>query len=121
MAFFIPFALSSSLYLWSSFGSSEIEDAFRNHKEMPQYKYLSRPVYKLVAFHSNPVVATAISFFVTDLVMHQMPTVLLNSLINRVFKTDYNTSFSPGFSLAWAALGLPVMYAKYKNLHKISK
>lgn len=98
--------------LHKNLGSSGMEKFFSNCKDMPQYKYLARPVYKLTASLSNPVLATAVSFFATDLIMHQ----LLPQMFNCAVKgTPLEFEWIPGQSLCWMCMGVPVMYSKFKR------
>jgi len=91
-------------------GSSGMEKMFSDCRDMPQYKYIARPVYKFVASHSNPVLATAVSFFSTDLIVHQIvPQVLFYPI------TGQPLEFVPGQSLGWMCMGVPVMYSKFKR------
>lgn len=49
-----------------------IEERFRLRKESPQYKYLTRPVYKFFVTKTGSVAATFFSFLSADLVIHQL-------------------------------------------------
>jgi hypothetical protein len=111
----LPFSLCSAS-LWAAAGTENYERAYRNLKDLPQYRYLSRPVYKFVASKTNVVFATAASFFVTDLLLHQL---LPGLCICGVYKITHSEEpchfYHPGISLAWLAMGIPVMYAKYRR------
>ncbi len=96
--------------LWRATWIDTYEREWRKGKKWPQYKYIARPVYKFVARRTNNVIGTIASFFVTDLIMHQ----LLNSIINTCMKsTPWSFSWSPALSVAWVFLSIPVLYAKY--------
>lgn len=99
-------------------GTSGYVERWKRLKDLPHYKYLARPVYKFVAARTNPIVATAVSFFVTDLIMHQLlPQVAATILVK---PPTWTISWSPSSSLVWISLALPVMYAKYKQNLAIS-
>lgn len=102
-----------------------LEATFRECKAMPQYKYLTKPVYKFCVDKIGPVAATGMSFLSADLIMHQLLPQTVNCASNYAF--DYifpnvtnleaacNLGWSPLTSIYWAGFAIPVMYAKYGN------
>ncbi len=80
-------------------------------KEWPQYKYVSRPVYKMVAKNCNTVAAVAASFFVTDLLVHQMLPQLGFCAVS--LGATCNLTYSPYVSAVWICLAIPVMISKF--------
>ncbi len=93
------------------------EEMWRVLKNWPQYKYLTRPVYKFVASRSNTVIGTAASFLAADLIVHQLLPKIAKCIFNTAMEKDLpcNFSWDPGCSLIWLYASLPVMYAKYKR------
>lgn len=113
-------SVTSCTWHWNKDGAESFEKSWGKRKEWPQYKYLAIPVYKFVASKTNPVVGAAVSFFVTDLLMHQLLPQVGICLFNRVSPipipicSDFRSiSWYPLISLGWLAVGAPVMYAKY--------
>lgn len=111
---------ASCTWHWNKDGTESFEKSWGKRKEWPQYKYLAIPVYKFVASKTNTVLATAISFFVTDLLMHQLLPQVGSCLINKISPIPipicYNCSdisWYPLISFGWLSVGAPVMYAKY--------
>lgn len=91
-----------------------VEESFAELKFLPQYRFVSRPIYKWVASHSNVLLATAVSFVATDLILHQIgPAACICALS---LGQECSFSYSPSSSLNWLCVALPVMIAKY---HKI--
>ncbi len=91
------------------------EDMHRNCREydFPQYTYVSVPVYKACVGKVGEVAATAVSFFVTDLVAHQVAPQVYRCLAANQETCSFSYSF---FALATTAVfAAPVMYAKYKR------
>lgn len=91
-----------------------VQKTFSFCKILPQYKYFTRPIYKFVASKSNIAVATATTFFVTDLVIHQF---FQGTVLRCILSSGQNCSFSydPYTSAFWMALSIPVMIAKYQT------
>jgi hypothetical protein len=115
---FAPLSFSVlSVAAWKILGAREIEYIFRLPKDWPQYRFISRPVYKFVASKTNNVFATAVSFFVTDLLVHQaIPQILffgLHQIMNPA--APFIFSWNPFQSFAWVSVGVPVMYSKYNQ------
>lgn len=100
-----------------------MEAGFRVCKNMPQYKYFTRPIYKACVGKIGDVAATGVSFLAADLVIHQfLPQVaicLTSSLVSLTMP-QCNLTYHVGGTLYWAAFALPVMYAKYKK-HEAAK
>ena len=102
-----------------------MENAFRQMKNFPQYKYLTVPVYKTCVQKIGVVAATAVSFLSADLIVHQLiPQVgyclmsyALNSMNEESDATNEtcNMSYSYGKTAGWLAQAAPVMYAKYRD------
>lgn len=95
-----------------------LENQFRLCRGMPQYKYLTVPVYKMCVEKVGNVAATGISFLVADLIMHQLipqTLICLASYIGFPQNEPCHFSYSYIKSLFWLGLALPVMYAKYKR------
>ena len=102
--------------LWKTTWIDMNERRWRACKNLPQYKYIARPVYKFVARQTNNVIGTIASFFVTDLIMHQ----LLASIIKAYMDSSpWSFSWSPAISLAWVSLSIPVLYAKYTTPRRV--
>jgi hypothetical protein len=91
-----------------------MQKCFSIARILPQYKYFSRPVYKLIVSRSNPIVATAATFFITDLVMHQF---LQGTVIKCAISSGQDCGFSycPYTGAVWMALSIPVMVVKYQK------
>ncbi|MBS0656573.1 MAG: hypothetical protein JSR46_12410 [Verrucomicrobia bacterium] len=116
------FFLGLSVHAWA-LGPRECEKHWSKLKDLPQLKYLGRPVYKFVASKTNPVIATAASFLAVDLVVHQLlPRITLcflanglNSCCNFSLSPPCNFIWNSGVSLGWLSFALPVMYAKHER------
>jgi len=93
----------------------KLELMWRSFKFAPHYSLISRPVYKFVASKSNVVIATAASFIITDLIVHQLGLAILECYSNDNGSTC-NFSWSPAFTVGWFCASLPVMYSKYKRM-----
>ena len=95
----------------------EVQKVFSMLKVLPQYKYFTRPIYKIVASKSNAVIATGASFFITDLVIHQFfqGTVLRCAL---TLGQRCSLSYDPYTAAFWMAMSIPVMAVKYNHLVK---
>lgn len=111
---------SSCIRHWKNNGTESYEKWWSNKKEWPQYKYLAIPIYKFTAAKTNSVFGVAVSFFVTDLLMHQFLPQLGSCIINKFspfpIPICYNfkeISWYPLISLGWLGVGAPVIYAKY--------
>jgi hypothetical protein len=110
--------LCEKYYLWGK--SVEGWMRWAEKSEFPQFKYFSKPVYKICVKYVGPVAATAISFLASNLMFHYfIPRMTLN-LIGRVVGINYKDEVT----FWWAPVdtvfqmivfGIPVMYAKYKN------
>ncbi|MBA3817130.1 MAG: hypothetical protein H0X29_11555 [Parachlamydiaceae bacterium] len=109
---------STSLFIYG--GLSGYTEASSGYKKLPQCKYFSRPVYKFVASKTNTVIATAVSFFMTDLVMHQLLPDTGYCILNKLTSNPLpcNITWKPEMSLGWMVLALPIMYVKYNNKNK---
>ncbi len=88
-------------------------EAWSELKHLPQCRYISRPIYKLVASHSNTIVATAAAFFLTDLIMHQMAPQA--AICAASLGTLCSFSYSPYKAAGWMCLAIPVMISKYHS------
>lgn len=118
MVEYLPVGITFTCGLWATLGTSGYEQMWRNCKDFPQNKYIARPVYKFVASHSNTVIASAASFVVTDLIVHQLAPMAAKCVWKNVFyySSSCDIYWSPESSLAWVAtVALPIMYAKYKK------
>lgn len=111
----LAFSSAYTLFGWSVFGSRGYEQAWRVATILPQYRYISRPVYKFCISKTNAVFATAASFFVTEIIMHQFLIDGAKCLYDRKF---CKITWDPWLSAAWMTLGIPVMWAKSHN-HRI--
>ena len=92
-----------------------IEKGFRELKNWPQYKYVTRPVYKFFVPLTNPVVATALSFLSADLLIHQMSFPLAEYIYNQATGAcePFHYTWCPIATASWLILAAPVMYSKY--------
>jgi hypothetical protein len=104
----------------NNFGQN-MEGLFRSCKNFPQYKYFTVPVYKYCANKVGPVAATGLSFFAADLVFHQLAPQTIRCLVSLGIpeipgsEDACDISYNYYLALAWTALAIPVMYAKYKR------
>lgn len=90
-----------------------IQKTFSFCKKLPQYKYISRPIYKFTAKHTNTVLATAVSFFLTDLIVHQF---IQETLPSCIFN-ECTLSYDPYRAAFWMGLSIPVMWVKSRQQH----
>ncbi len=104
------------------FVAEEIEFVCQTAKNFPQYKYLTRPLYKVCVGKVGPIIATAISFLSADLLLHQLfpqtarcLTKYVLSPIESDFKEECEFSWNPTKTAMWMCVAVPVMYAKYKK------
>lgn len=102
---------------WISRTIHSYEQRWSDAKNWPQFKYIARPIYKAVASRSNTVAATAVSFFATDLLIHQLGAKTAKCILDNVisYPSSCDISCSPECSLIWMIFALPVMYAKYQK------
>lgn len=109
-----------------------IEEVCRNFKDLPQYKYLARPIYKSLVSKVGSVAATGITFFVTDMTMHQIlpkiggcvgsyiyPSFITESAVGQYLGADEGACdvglYSTASAIFWMTAGVTVMYAKYRR------
>lgn len=112
--FYLPAAyIALATTHWMLRDSSSIEEEYRENKDFLPHKIVSRPVYKIARSCTNPVLSTAVSFFVTDLFMHQLPAQVAFCAVTRAPCT---VQWYPSWSLAWMSFALPVMWAKGKRM-----
>ena len=95
-----------------------IEKAFNFCKFLPQYRFITRPIYKVVVSKTNPVFATAITFLAADLIIHQFLASLSSCAYKQLVWDDEpcDFSWSSYSTAAWLMLALPVMLAKYQRM-----
>lgn len=108
----------STILCWGYLGTERYGTIFKRAKDLPQHKYLSRPIYKWVASRSNIVVATVATFIISDLVMHQATSNISRCIFSKFHNPAEMCTFiySPLSTLFWMVIGTPVIYAKYKIL-----
>lgn len=109
-----------------------MEKTCRNLKDFPQYRYFTRPLYKSLVDKVGSVAATGITFFATDMVMHQIVPKIIMCGASHIYPSFITESTLGSFlgigegacdvglystaSTIWAmTLGAAVMYAKYKH------
>lgn len=97
-----------------------LEELCRNCKELAHYKYFIRPIYKISVKKVGTVAATGISFFVSELILHQIVPRTISCAAAQLsdrLRWEDSCVFSYCYPLAlfWAAVAVPVMYAKYKR------
>ena len=108
---------SNALYYYGK----GLEGAFRQMKHLPQYKYLTIPVYKACVQKIGVIAATAVSFLSADLVVHQLLPQVSSCLMNYALSSMSQegqvercaVSYSYGKTEGWMAQAGAVMYAKY--------
>lgn len=101
--------------------SKRFESEFSAHRFLPQYHYLTRPVYKACVEYIGPVAATAVSFLSADLIAHQLIPQTAQCCASYVFSGEEATchmAWYPWLTAGWMAVALPVMYAKYQGARK---
>jgi len=115
ISFYAPALAQISLATtdWMLRDSESIEAGYRRTAGFFPHKFVSRPVYKIARSCVNPVLATAVSFFVTDLIFHQIP-VELAFCAAKI--GPCTIQWHPIQSAAWMAFALPVMHAKIKRM-----
>lgn len=109
-----------------------IEETCRSLKDLPQYKYFTRPIYKSLVGKVGSVAATGITFMVTDMTMHQiLPKIsgCVGSYVYPSFITESTLGSYLGIgagacdiglssttsAVFWMTTGAAVMYAKYRH------
>lgn len=103
-----------------NFVGQRFESAIRIAKILPQHKYFTIPIYKFCVDKIGTVAATGVSFLAADLVVHQLiPKIIACSvsqiITNKKLEDSCNLSYNYAQTLYWAAIAIPVMYAKYKR------
>jgi hypothetical protein len=109
-----------------------MEGTFRTVKDLPQFKYFTRPLYKSLVGKIGSVAATGITFIVTDMTMHQIlpkiggcvasyiyPSFITESIVGSYLgmgegacDVGLNSTVS---AICWMTAGATVMYAKYRR------
>jgi len=87
-------------------------------KNMPQYKYLTRPVFKACVEYIGPVAAAAISCLSADLIVHQFLPNAAVCCAHYAFSEEPNCAeimvWRPWMTALWmTTVALPLMYAKH--------
>jgi hypothetical protein len=100
------------------------EGACQILKDFPQYKYLTRPVYKAFVDKTGPVFATMISFFTAEVLAHQMPIHVVryvalyyghdSSPEGKARLREINW-YSKASAILWTCIAAMVSYAKYNR------
>lgn len=113
---------------WVEITCLEWDRSWKKNRSLPQYKYLAIPTYKFVASKTNSVFGAVASFFVTDLIMHQLlPQIAINlTCIALKTATGFPSqiicsqiSWYPLISIGWLLVGMPGIYSKYiQDKHK---
>lgn len=104
-----------------------LEWVFRCNKELPQYTYIARPMYRAAGGADRPLLSVPIAFVTTDLLVHRaLPHAVLCSCSKTsrdVFLFDpklyvkdvVRSPVGNGLSLVWASLSIPIAWHKYKE------
>ena len=95
-----------------------LEEVFRGGREygLPQYKYLSFPIYKACSEKIGRIAAVGVSCLMTDLIAHQLLEYAACNLSNYVWdQQDCQFSYNIKFGLFSCATAGLVMYAKYRR------
>lgn len=108
---------------------------FNVPKNLPQYRYIARPIYKAAGGRDNPLFSVPVTFAATDIIMHKL---LQESLVLLFIKDNWQTfKLNPTLYLKnellknrvhrytfvfWTALSIPVAWYKHienKNRSKL--
>lgn len=83
-----------------------------NMKYVPQYRYFTRPLYKLLGADRYPLFSVPATFAITDIVIHQ----LLKNLVVDALTGELSVSTLLKFDIykffIWTSLSLPIAYFK---------
>lgn len=88
---------------------------------LPQYKYIARPVYKLLGGYNNPLISVPAAFVATDFIMHQALGNLIDCGLEQ-FGEESQCSYETLMRINlirtgyWFVMSLPVAIYKYNKL-----
>lgn len=90
----------------------------KNRKNMIHYKYVGRPVYKLLGGSSNPLLSVPASFITMDYLFHQLPIHFYKQMKSQNGDFSFRKCIEPNlaWTVLWANLSLPIAFKKFYNL-----
>ena len=89
----------------------DLETFFRNGADLPHYKWVVRPMYKLFGGNRYPLFSVPATFCVTDVLFHQS----LSLILRTIFEQEVNPYFQVACSMLWIGLSIPIAIHKYNN------
>ena len=92
------------------------ENGFGNNvKYLPQYKYFTRPLYKLLGGDQDPLFSVPATFAITDFVIHQLLYNIIKDSLTGELSVNTLFKFNISQFLFWTSLSLPIAYHKQNN------
>lgn len=89
----------------------------KNRKHMVHYKYVSRPIYKLMGGNENPLLSVPATFIAMDYLFHQIPIHTYKELKSKkqtnLFSFKRCLQPNLAWTILWGDLSLPIAYKKY--------
>src|SRR3990167_437682 len=88
------------------------ESTLKVMAEVPHYKFVAQPVYRLFGGNRYPLFSVPATFFVMDALFHQVPA----NLVRMLLVGEINPYFSTTFSMLWVSLSIPIaLHKHWKN------
>src|SRR3990167_4752669 len=83
-------------------------------KNLPHYKYVGIPLYKLLGGKRNPLFSVPVTFAAMDYLFHQvLPRLILNLSTNDQKSLPASFELEIWQNLMWTSVGLPIAFFKY--------
>ncbi len=89
----------------------EWEAFWRLSADAPHYKWLIRPVYKLLGGNRYPLFSVPATFLASDILFHALPSIIL-AMIN---EEEIHPYFHLMCSMLWVSLSIPIALHKYNK------
>ena len=98
--------------------ASSLEQGFRDVKYAPQYKYIARPIYKMLGGNNNPIWTVPLTFCITDIICHRIAfeTIIQWFLQEPTAAVQRNRClYRNSISFMWIGMGCLVGYKKWHD------